>query len=61
MKTLLLDVLYGMASSLQKKPKPTLLALQVWHFTNSSWLQDVREQGRLHLYLDHGKGGYLNV
>ena len=32
------------------KKKPTLLGMHIVGFTHSSWLEDVRDQGRMSVY-----------
>lgn len=61
MMNLLIDSLFELRYAFMKKPQPSLLAIAVERFTNSSWLEDLYHFKSLDEYLDQGKGAYVNA
>jgi hypothetical protein len=57
---IILDTLFDLHYSFKKKPEPTLLAIAVERFTNSTWLEDLCHFKTLDMYIDKGKGSYLD-
>jgi hypothetical protein len=52
------NIIEKIANLFGKTTKPSFIALSIFEFTDETWLEQIRRQGRLSHYLDHSTHAY---